>query len=357
MKNISNINPIDYHSFYFLGNVGEVELTSRRSTGYLPISEYDLINCNGNTIIGYKTPNIGEHEHSYVIDGNRKYIQMIFHDQLYDFLNLVEYPHFKFFLFVNSVELPSYDDYIMKYKPVSMDKSGNLPFRCDYNKYGGAAFNTPKNGYTFSKMLNILSISGAGHLAYFETLDEKNKNINDESINIGARTYAGILKVLYEWSIVYEDPFNNKTEIAKKANEMWKALDLPEDLKNWIINEYCDMRVARYLKGENVIVEDVEGEELMPDVLKNYIQSNCRYRTLASMKIHHPDASDIPDQIIDVESESLDKNIFNFLILNNIDLNIDNFKELAVNILFNRDKYIQPSEYDINWTLEKAICM
>lgn len=334
MKNIEEINPFDYHCFYFLGEVGEVILYEKTSVGHLPISGYELIKSGNNIIVGYTQFHLGHHEHSYLFNNKRKYIQYLDFKMIEDIINLKEYPFEKFYMFVNSIELPSRQEYVDNYNPKATSLDNDINDRCDYNKFGGSPFlfDQPLNGQTISKMINVLSICGVGHLGYFETLDEKLNNSNHQIMNIGSKSYAGILKTIYEWSIVSKEPFNNKSEIAQKASLLWEELDLPEDLKDWIIS-YQDMRVARYLKGETTISYDVEGDEQMPECLSNYIKSNCKYKTLKKLHENLNIANLISQDILDKEKFLLGDEIYTMCILNGI--NEENFN---INEIFTLQK-------------------
>ena len=326
MKSIEEINPIDYNFFYYAGKVGSIELHLMTSDGYMPIDNYDLIQSGDSIIIGYKSLNVGEHEHSYISQGKRRYIQLVTYQSLKNIISLKTYPFFKFYLFLNSIEMPSISEYNSKYKIVAQSKY----MRCDYNKFGGLVFdsNQERNPIMISNMFNPISISGIGHIAYIETLDQENSNPNHQIMNVGSKTYAGILKTIYEWSVVQKEPFNNDSEIAHKASSFWNELDLPDDLKSWIINDYCDMRVARYLKGESVIPADVEGDEEMPEVLLKYILSNCKYSTLNCL-VNNLNLSEVVSKnVLDQEILSINQDVYLQCLINNFDPTNFNIDEL-----------------------------
>jgi hypothetical protein len=274
---------------------------------------------------------------------------------MFDILNKKPFETFKFFLFLDSVEVPAYEEYanIVKSKTVE----NTMPIRCDYNQYGGFPFHIPPNGYTILRMMNVLSISETAHVAYFETAQSENTNPHHVSINAGARTYAGILKAIYEWSVVADQPFSSQEKIAQKAKLMWQQLELPEDLKNWIINDYCDMRVSRFLKGETEIIQDVEDEEQMPEVLSNYIKSNCKYRTLRSLANSHPGNIVIPSSILENEKNTIENQLYDFVVRNNIDYQNKDYLDILDIYLNNKKTFKYSPDYDIQKLMEKITCI
>jgi hypothetical protein len=138
---------------------------------------------------------------------------------------------------------------------------------------------------------------------------------------------------------------------------MWEQLELSEDLKNWIINDYCDMRVSRFLKGETEIIQDVEDEEQMPEVLSNYIKSNCKYRTLSSLANSHPDNIVIPSSILEDEKNTIENQLYDFVVRNNINYQNKNYLDI-LNIYLNNKKSLKYSvDYDIQKLMEKTTCI
>ena len=354
MKNITEINPYDYESFYYIKDASDINLQLNTSNGYINVDNYEIINTSSGKIIGFTRVIPGHH--NYICSLNSKNINLTYFDQLFDILDDKTFETFKFFLFVNSVEVPAYEEFAEKFNR-SKTLDGNVPIRCDYNQYGGFAFDLPENGYTILKLMNVLNIAGIGHVAYFETAETENTNPHHSSINHGAKTYAGILKAIYEWSIVASEPFNNQEEIAKKAKLMWEQLSLPEDLKNWIINEYYDMRVSRYLKGETEIIQDVEPESKMPIVLSDYIKSNCKYRTLTSLANSHPDSIVIPSNILENEKNTIENQLYDFVTRNSIDYQDKNYLDI-LDIYFNNKKTLKYSpDYDTQKLMEKLTCI
>ena len=82
--------------------------------------------------------------------------------------------------------------------------------------------------------------------------------------------------------------------------------------------------------------------EEMPEVLSNFIKSNCQYRTLTSLKNSHPSNVVIPQDILDSEKSQIDFFIYDLLTRNNIDY--EDKKYIDIVKLF----------FDKNYTLDFA---
>jgi len=127
-------------------------------------------------------------------------------------------------------------------------------WRCDNTLYGPHHFvqGDERLVPTINKIIayeSILSLHGVGYLIYLhlnndEEVREKYKN-NAESPCAGL-TLSEVFKVLYEWSEVTKEPFNNTEEIALKASEFLNTFGFTPDL----IDNQVDMQVSNYLRGD-----------------------------------------------------------------------------------------------------------
>lgn len=353
MKSINEINPYDYESYYFIGDVENPSLKLLTSNGYIGVDNYEVINTDSGKIIAFTRVIPGHH--NYICNESIN-VNLVYYDQLFDILDKKVTDTFNFFLFVNSIQLPAYEEYIQVINK-SKTKEQTLPFRCDYDQYGGFPFHIPEKGYTMLKTMNVLNISGVGHIAYFETAETENQNPYHQSINAGTETYAGMLRNIYEWSVVADPPFNNTEEIAQKAKEMWQKIDLPESVKNWIQNDYPDMRVAQYIKGNNQVVQYVEDDNLMPEMLTNYIKEKCKYRTLTSLVNSHPSDISIPQEVLELEKNTVDTLLYEFVVSNNLDYSNKNYLDFVSFYMENKQSIVNINESDTQKLMEKITCI
>ena len=83
----------------------------------------------------------------------------------------------------------------------------------------------------------------------FTYSDSKYETTKEASRLWSARTIQELFKNMFEWSSVYEEPFNNREKIAEYSKYSLELLDIPENIANEI-NQLPDMHLYRYLKGD-----------------------------------------------------------------------------------------------------------
>jgi len=354
MKNINEINPFDYISFYFIGNVENIDLKFNTPDGMISYNNYDVVNTESGKIIAFKDRPAGHH--NYICDGTSINIDYIYFDQMFDILDKKEFDGLKFFIFANSIELPTFEDFSQMENP-SVDKNGNIPARCDYGKYGAFPFSAPGNPYVISKTFNVINLAGRSHIAYLETLQKENQNPNESSILMGAKSYSGILKVLYDWATLPDTGIQEYAEISQKAKELWSSLGMPTEIENWLSTQYPASRLSKYLNGQPYKGADHELPEEMPEVLSNFIKSKCHYRTLTSLANSHPSGVVIPQDVLDFEKSKVENFMYNLITINNIDYQDKTYLDIIKIYFKNKNTMEYPSSSESEGMIEKIICL
>lgn len=146
-------------------------------------------------------------------------------------------------------------------KPIASSNSG----RCDMSMNGPSVFlrdndNPVSNIFnsTFiasmgevTSFQSVLAVDGIGHIIYvgYDAQEKEEFDINENNTPKATRTLFELLKLMIEWKLVFEDPWNSKDLISKASKQFFEKLLLPLELENEIINSQCDMQVARYIKG------------------------------------------------------------------------------------------------------------
>ena len=355
MKDINDIDPFDYESFYFIGDVTDTDLKVNTVDGLVPYNDYDVINTESGKIIAFPARGIGVH--NFICNGIN--INLTYFDQMFDILDKKVFDYFKFFLFVNSIELPNFEEY-SKIEGTSKTKEGSHPFRCDYGKYGGFPFFIPKNTipYVISKTFNPISLSGVCHIAYFETLQTENKNPSDEFNQLlSGRSYSSILKLVYEWAKVSDSDVQEHIEISQKAKALWASLNIPSELEEWLSTQYPPSRLSKYLNGQSYTGPENELAEEMPEVLSNFIKSDCQYRTLTSLCNSHPSNVVIPQSILDLEKHKVDIFMYDLVTRNNIDYQDKGYLDIIKLYFENKSALNYSPTSDVQKMIDKVICI
>lgn len=146
-------------------------------------------------------------------------------------------------------------------KPIVNSNSG----RCDMSMNGPSVFirsddNPVSNIFnsTFiasmgevSAFQSVLSVDGIGHIIYvgYDTQEKEEFDVNENNTPKATRTLFELLKLMVEWKLVAEEPWNSTDTIALAAKSFFEALQLPIEIENDIVDNQCDMQVARYIKG------------------------------------------------------------------------------------------------------------
>jgi len=92
----------------------------------------------------------------------------------------------------------------------------------------------------------IKAISSATTFTYF---DSKYETTKDKGRLWFARTMQELFKNMFEWSSVYDEPFNNREIMAEYSKYSLELMDIPESIANEI-KQLPDMHLYRYLKGD-----------------------------------------------------------------------------------------------------------
>lgn len=244
----------NYNYFYYLYN-GDLNYKSLllktnrgQSSKQIDQEEYTIAVIDNKTILCLKT-NYKSYTHSLYLDDQEYIINNILYSDLSDILNHDKSVDYGLFSFTGS-------------KPVNDHKNIG---RCDVSMNGPSVFlrgeddghGSGFNSNIVSSMDDLLrfqpviSVDGVGHIIYVELKKEEKENfdINENNMPKTARTLYENFKQILEWSILADSPWNSTEEISTTSKLFLEKLNIPEEIKNDLINNQTDMQVARYLKG------------------------------------------------------------------------------------------------------------
>lgn len=279
MSSITDIDPSLYNFYAFTSIEQPFDLSVRIDSGYVEISDYDLFDIESGTVIAFKGENIRGFHEVKVSGSQTDYIQTNDIKLLGSVLNEEQTPGYNFYVFTDSQIMNN----IYQVDERWFVENRSLFIRCDYQKLGASGFYPAVVGYNITKVFNLLSITGVGHIVRFETSNDRNMNPGTQSDYTAAKTLAGIFKQISEWDIASKEPFNNQEDIAIKANLFIENLNMNGDIWNDINSVAGDLPLARYIRGNTDRSPELEDTCLSPDSLKQYLQSHCVYHTLVSL--------------------------------------------------------------------------
>jgi len=319
MKSIYEINPSDYHSFYFPFEEYPFDVKVNTSLGLVDSPDCDLVDNDGQVLIAYKAPQVGYHNNIILKDGTERSVQLCTYEDVFDILNQEYDEYSNFFVFLDSAVVPNRDS-----DKTSLDAEhkflGQALPRCDYEKFGVSPFYPNKAAaQNISRIRNVLDISGVGHVLFINTLDVEKKTSHPQVMNTVTRTLTGLIKTIFEWSIVNEEPFNNQERISARAKEFLNKLNIPENIIEEINDNQPDMKVATYLKGETVNNYAIDENNFLPNSFVDWYKVRVRYETLNSLVKNNPLNISIPEDVLKKEKQDVEAELLSFCLANEID--------------------------------------
>jgi hypothetical protein len=348
MKNILEIDLTKYYYYAFTDLTGDFEIQFNTPGGYINLdSGYEIFSIeNGSIVAFHALATVSFHDCIFKKGNQIRPIELTTYEDCVTTFDNKNLDKFNFYIFANSGIVPAnYGSEVNRFNFT----------RCDTGRYGGITFEPAPNQYTYTKVFNILSFSGIGHIARLETTATENKNANHHSIYSGSRTLSGMFKLIHEWAESTKEPFNNTEEIALAAVKLLESLDMPQETLQEILSSQPDMQLARYIKGidfsASIPFENFEE----PESLKEYIYNKCRYKSLNTLFLNHPQKPEIPSSILEEEKRICEQVVYQFCFTNDIDIESKSVSDLLDDIRsskgYNKDGY----EIDPNLAIERLI--
>lgn len=96
-----------------------------------------------------------------------------------------------------------------------------------------------------------------------------------------ARTLGELFKLIIEWDIVSREPFNNTEPAAIISKKILEKLEMPEEVKNELIDLYPDTHVSLYIQGNPNAKERPSGVPNITPLFETWIEEkllNYQYR-------------------------------------------------------------------------------
>jgi hypothetical protein len=326
--NLENLKK--YQAFYCLKTISDVDslrIVHNTPSGFFDIEKVSaFLMPNGNVIIAWANAlNMSIYYNLIAISDNKKEIITINSiDRIIDIYDKEVNSPIGVFSFANS-------DVVIE---------PNKDWRCDQGKYGPRAF--PPNPAIAQNPANILifepvlSVTGSGHLVYLEyknSGEDTLEHLNNAPQQTIGRTIWESLKIIREWAITNEEPFNNQDLISKKAAEFIREMNFSDEEFQHIDNQ-VPMQIARYLMGNENARQRPEEILEIDEGLKNIVFKRLSSGTMSAIEKLNPGMWNL-QELIEVEK-------------NNLIEHRDNFSKRASEIPEMRQDYINLQERVFN---------
>jgi hypothetical protein len=192
-------------------------------------------------------------------------------------------------------------------------------WRCDNGKFGPKPFQDVKIIDQLSEILvyePVLSANGVGHLIYIEGVakqDVANQELSHGEMPTTGRTLWETLKLIREWAIVNQEPFNNTEAVAHKAKTFIDELKLTETEQD-VIDQQIPMQIANYLMGNTNARQRPDGVLPITDDVKHLLFSRLASCSVSALEYLNPGMWDL-EELLSKEQEQLviDEQIFEML--------------------------------------------
>lgn len=185
-------------------------------------------------------------------------------------------------------------------------------WRCDKEYYGPYPYPTldgvildPLNDSSVIVAFEpIISLAGIGHLIYMQRTnykEQRNQLVNNALTPMTAPTLSETLKLIYEWSIVGEQPFDNQELIAQDARDFVRLTGLTEEL----LNAYPDMQISKFLKGQDDARLRPADAVVANDETLKFVRNMVSHLCLANIVRDNPGLWDL-QKIVECEQATID---------------------------------------------------
>jgi hypothetical protein len=163
----------------------------------------------------------------------------------------------------------------------------------------------------------VLSINGIGHIVYFKHEGDDTgirfDHINNAELPQSAETLSEMIKLIFEWAKVSEEPFNNTEQISAKAKQFIEGFGISES----IIAGQPDMQVMKYLQGDMSARTRTHGTYQISDAINSLVIDNIPYMTFSKIVELNPTIFDL-EECLGIETQWLREEWNEALVTHNI---------------------------------------
>ena len=269
--------------FYLLrsiSNIEEIEILHNTPAGYIETNVADAFSMpNGRIVIAFKDqPTIAPmHNLIAVAQGRAENINLGPLERVIDIYDSPVDAQKGTFTFTNS----------------DMILAPNLDWRCDNGKFGPRSFHPITIIDELPQIViyePIFSVNGVGHVIYIEGIGKQvlaDHHLNNDEYPVTGRTLWETLKLIREWAIVNEPPFNNTDAASLKARLFLKELQFT-DSELAVIDSQIPMQIANYLSGSTNARQRPEGVLPITTDVKNLLFSRLASGSVSALEYMNP---------------------------------------------------------------------
>lgn len=164
-------------------------------------------------------------------------------------------------------------------------------WRCDRGMYGAQQFTEDEHGRVLDEVNQIviyepfLGVNGSAHLLYLEATGKTqiaDTKINNSVAPVTGRTLQETLRLIYEWSVLAEDPFNSADDAAVAAKAFLDGLGFTEE-ERAALASLPPMQIANYLAGSETARVRPDTIPALDDAIKTMVFKRMASSSLSKL--------------------------------------------------------------------------
>lgn len=168
-------------------------------------------------------------------------------------------------------------------------------WRCDRGMYGAKAFEQENIDRVFDEVGQIvvyepfINLNGKSHLLYVEATNKTQfaeEKVNNSLAPLTCRTLQETMRLIYEWSVLAEEPFNSTDEAAIAAKTFFDSLDFTTEERTALAS-LPPMQISNYLAGSETARVRPSNIPPLDDAIKTMVFKRMASSSLcALLEIH-----------------------------------------------------------------------
>lgn len=172
---------------------------------------------------------------------------------------------------------------------------GSGDWRCDRGMYGAIQFTNDNHSRVLDEVNQIviyesfLSVNGAAHLVYLQATGKTQiaeEKINNSIAPVTGRTLQETMRLIYEWSVLAEEPFNSTDSAAVAAKRFLDSLDFTTEERT-ALDSLPPMQISNYLAGSETARVRPSNIPALDDAIKTMVFKRMASSSLSALfKIH-----------------------------------------------------------------------
>ena len=168
-------------------------------------------------------------------------------------------------------------------------------WRCDRGMYGAKQFTDDNHGRVLDEVNQIviyepfLNANDTAHLIYLEAINKTQiaeEKVNNSIAPVTGRTLQETLRLIYEWSVLAQDPFNSQDDAAIAAQGFLNRLGFTAEERATLAS-LPPMQISNYLSGSETARVRPETIPALDDAIKTMVFKRMASSSLSALfKIH-----------------------------------------------------------------------